>query len=79
MHIKVLGSERCSTCTNLKDKIEKIATDNGLSNITVEKVTDVAQVMGYGVMSTPGIVIDEDVKCAGRIPTDSELKDWLGK
>lgn len=75
-HIKVLGAEHCSTCTKLKEKIEKMAQEKGL-DAKVEKITDIAEVMKYGVMSTPAVVIDEEVKCAGIIPKDKELEKWL--
>ncbi|MCV6598937.1 MAG: thioredoxin family protein, partial [Alphaproteobacteria bacterium] len=65
--IKVLGSDCCSTCSNLKSAIEKIIVDKEV-DATVEKVTDIAEVMKYGVMSTPAVVIDEEVKCSGRSP-----------
>jgi len=75
-NIKVLGSNCCSTCTNLKDKIAKLVADKGIE-ANVEKVTDIVEVMKYGVMSAPAVVIDEEVKCAGRMPKDSELEEWL--
>ncbi|MCP4395300.1 MAG: thioredoxin family protein [Alphaproteobacteria bacterium] len=75
-NIKVLGSENCSTCTNLKDKIAKLVEEKGL-DVKVEKVTDIVEVMKYGVMSSPAVVIDDDVKCAGRLPNDKELDEWL--
>lgn len=74
--IKVLGSDCCSNCTNLKNKIEEIIKENNLS-IDVQKVTDIVEVMKYGVMSAPAVVIDEKVKCSGRIPSDKELNKWL--
>jgi len=74
--IKVLGSECCSSCSNLKDKIAKMAADKGI-DASVEKVTDIVEVMKYGVMSAPAVVIDDEVKCAGRMPKDSELEEWL--
>ena len=75
-NIKVLGSECCSTCTNLKDKIAKMVIEQAI-DAKVEKVTDICEVMKYGVMSAPAVVIDEKVKCAGRTPTDKELNEWL--
>jgi small redox-active disulfide protein 2 len=75
-NIKVLGSECCATCSNLKEKIAQIIKEKGLKT-TVEKITDITEVMSYGVMSTPAVVIDDEVKCAGRIPTDKEIEGWL--
>ncbi|MCT4552192.1 MAG: thioredoxin family protein [Alphaproteobacteria bacterium] len=77
-NIKVLGAEMCSSCSNLKDHIEKFVKDNNVE-ATVEKITDIAVVMSYGVMSAPAVVVDEEVKCFGRSPSDDELKEWILK
>ncbi len=74
--VVVLGSENCVTCTNLKDKIAKMVSDKNIP-AEVSKVTDIVEVMKYGVMSVPGLVIDGQVKCSGRIPSDKELNSWL--
>ena len=74
--IKVLGAEKCSSCTNLKDKVANMIKDQNI-DATVEKITDIAQIMQYGVMSNPAVVVDEQVKCSGRLPSDKELKEWL--
>jgi small redox-active disulfide protein 2 len=74
--IKVLGSEGCKTCTNLKTNIEELVSSNKLE-ANVEKITDIEQIMQMGVMSNPAVVIDGKVKCSGRIPTSKELLDWL--
>lgn len=74
--IKILGSEKCSTCTKLKDKITAMIEAQKL-DASVEKVTDISQVMKYSIMSSPALVIDEEVMCFGRVPSDEELKNWL--
>jgi small redox-active disulfide protein 2 len=74
--IKVLGAEGCSTCTNLKDKIAKMVADKNI-DAEVTKVTDIVEVMKFGVMSSPAVVIDGEVKCSGRLPEDGELEAWL--
>lgn len=76
--IKVLGSDCCTNCTNLKNKIVKLVNEKSLS-IEVEKIIDIVEIMKYGVMSAPAVVIDEKVKCSGRIPSDKELNDWIFK
>lgn len=67
MEIKVLGSG-CAKC----DKLEAIAREAvgrlGLE-ATVEHVTDMEQILGYGVMSTPALVVDGEVRLAGRVPS----------
>jgi small redox-active disulfide protein 2 len=74
-NIKVLGSG-CANCKTTYARIEKAAQDKGVE-ITLEKVEDIAQIMSYGIMSTPGVVIDEKVVHAGRIPDKNKIEGWL--
>ncbi len=73
--IKILGSG-CARCTKLYQAADEAAKALGL-DYHIEKVTDIAQIMGYGVMTTPALVVDGQVKVAGRIPTAEELKQTL--
>lgn len=75
MNIKVLGSG-CSNCTKLYKLTEETARSMGLS-VSIEKVEDMKQIMGYGVMRTPAIVVNEKVKAFGRIPSKDEIKKFL--
>jgi small redox-active disulfide protein 2 len=73
--VKVLGPG----CANCK-RVEQIARNEVAKlgvEATIEKVTDYGQIMGYGVMSTPGLVIDGRVMATGRIPSNQEVADWL--
>lgn len=74
-HFKVLGSG-CKNCANTADLIEQKAKALGVE-VEVEKVTDMAAIMGYGVMSTPGVVIDEKVVHAGGMPTPQAVEEWV--
>ena len=74
--IKVLGAECCSSCNNLKKKIEEKVQKKGL-DIEIEKINDFSEIATYGVMSTPAVVIDEEVKSYGSIPKDKEIDEWL--
>ncbi|MCO4758361.1 MAG: thioredoxin family protein [Oceanospirillaceae bacterium] len=73
--IKVLGTG-CTKCTKTAEVIEKVAGEQAIA-VTVEKETSPEVIMGYGVMSTPAVVIDERVVHSGRIPTQEEVKQWL--
>ena len=72
---KVLGSG-CKNCVNTADLIEMKAKAAGIE-VAVEKVTDMAASMGYGVMSTPGVVIDEKLVHAGGMPTSAQVEEWV--
>jgi len=73
--IKVLGSG-CRNCETTARLIADIAAAKGV-HIELEKVTDMAAILGYGVMSTPGIVIDGKVVHAGGLPKPDDLARWL--
>lgn len=73
--IKVLGSG-CANCENTAKLISEAAKAKGVE-VKIEKVEDMAQIMAYGVMSTPGVVIDETVVHAGGIPDKAKIDSWL--
>jgi small redox-active disulfide protein 2 len=73
--IKVLGSG-CANCKTTLKLIEEIAQARGVS-INLEKVDDMAAILGYGVMSTPGVVIDGKVVHAGGVPDRKKVESWL--
>ncbi len=75
LKVEVLGVG-CSKCKALEEKILSLATKHQL-NIQIEKVTDLNEIMKYGIMMTPGLVIDGILKSYGTIPKDDELLSWL--
>ena len=75
MIIRILGSG-CPKCKLLEENARK-AVDELKIKAEIEKVTDVGEIVDYGVMSTPAIVVDGEVKAYGRIPTVEEIKKWL--
>jgi len=75
LEIKVLGTG-CKTCTNAVKLIETTATEMGVT-VLVIKVEDISEIASYGVMSTPGVVIDNKVVHSGGMPTKQNVKDWL--
>lgn len=74
-NIKVLGTG-CANCRNTIALVEAVAKERGVE-VTLEKVEDLAAIMGYGVMSTPGVVIDGTVVHAGGVPSRSKVEGWL--
>jgi len=75
MKIKVLGSG-CPNCKILEANTKK-ALEELKIKADVEKVTDIAKIMEYGVMSTPALVIDKKVVSYGRVLTSEEIKKFL--
>lgn len=75
MHIKILGSG-CANCVNLEKATRAALAELGL-DAQVTKVTDYAEIAGYGIMSTPGLVVDERVLAYGRVPKAAEIKTLL--
>lgn len=75
MVIKVLGPG-CANCQKLEVLARKAADELGI-DAEVVKVSDFAEIMAYGIMSTPGLVVDEKVKIAGRVPSLDEVKAAL--
>jgi small redox-active disulfide protein 2 len=73
--IKVLGPG-CKRCQATEDMVRAEAAKLGI-DISVEKVTDYAAIAGYGIVSTPGIVIDEKVVHAGGLPKAEDLARWM--
>ena len=55
-----------------------LAAETGV-DATVEKVTDIMEIAGYGVFGTPSVIIDGEVKSVGKIPTKEDVKSWLNK
>ena len=75
MDIKVLGTG-CSNCKNTIALIEQVALAHGVA-VTLEKVQELRDIMGYGVMSTPGVVINGKVVHAGGVPSRDKVEQWL--
>ena len=71
MIIKILGSG-CANCKKLEELARKAVEQLGME-AEIVKVTDIAEIMGYGVMSTPALVVDEDLKLAGRVPSYDDV------
>ena len=77
MEIKILGSG-CARCQSLEKTTKEAITELGI-DATVEKVEDIQKIMEYGVMRTPGLVVNEKVILTGQVPKLAELKELLTK
>ena len=77
MLIKILGGE-CANCERLEKVTREAAQILGL-DAEFEKVTEMAEIMAFGVMTTPALVVDEEVKLAGRVPSADEVAGILQK
>ncbi|MBU4227222.1 TM0996/MTH895 family glutaredoxin-like protein [bacterium] len=75
MKIEILGTG-CPKCKKLHELTEEIISKLGVS-AEIVKVTDINKIIDYGVMVTPALVIDGNVKVAGRMPGKQEITDWI--
>lgn len=74
-NVKVLGTG-CANCKNTVALVEQVAREKNVP-ITLQKVEDLPSIMSYGVMSTPGVVIDEIVVHAGGVPARNKVESWF--
>ena len=74
--VKILGSG-CANCKKLESVAREAAAAAGIE-ADVVKVTDLSAILAYDLLSTPGLVIDDKLVCSGRIPTQAEVRQWLG-
>ncbi len=75
LNIKVLGSG-CANCINLEKLCREVIAENSI-DADIEKVTDYRDIMSYGIMSTPGLIVNGKVVLSGKLPTKSTLTQWL--
>ncbi len=73
--IKILGTG-CPKCNLLFERTNKVISENNM-DCSVEKVEDIMQIMGFGVMMTPALVVDKEVKITGKVPTEDEIKAFI--
>jgi small redox-active disulfide protein 2 len=77
MEVKILGTG-CPKCKNLEKITRDVVESNGY-DATITKVTDIVEIMKYGVMSTPALVVNENVEIKGRVPSADEINEVLKK
>lgn len=73
--IKILGTG-CPKCKRTTSLVEDVVKETGVE-ATIEKVEDIMEIMKYNIMSTPALVINEEVKIKGRVPSKSEITELL--
>jgi small redox-active disulfide protein 2 len=75
VNIKILGSG-CAYCEKLERHVKEAVAEI-YPEATIEKVTQMKDILSYGVMKTPAMVVDEQVKFSGRVPSVEEIKNYL--
>lgn len=75
MKIEILGTG-CAKCKKTKEIVEQAVAELGI-DAEVVKVEDMDAALDYGVMITPAVVVDGDVKVAGKVPTVEKIKEWI--
>lgn len=77
MEIKILGTG-CAKCKTLEKLTREVVDKNGM-NANITKVEDITEIMKYGIMATPALVVNEKVEIKGRVPSTDEIKQVLSK
>jgi small redox-active disulfide protein 2 len=75
MNIKILGSG-CANCKRLEQITRKVIEQQGIQ-AEIEKVTNMVDIMEWPILSTPGLVIENNLVASGRIPTEAEITEWV--
>ena len=77
MKIEILGTG-CAKCKKTKEIIDKVLKETGVE-AEVVKVEDVEKILNYGVMVTPAVVVDGDLKTIGKTPDEKEVRKWISQ
>lgn len=77
MDIKILGPG-CPRCKSLEKLTREVVEQNGI-DATITKIDDIMEIMKYGVMTTPALVVNGKVEIKGRVPTSDEIKQLLNR
>ncbi len=77
MEIKILGPG-CAKCNQVEKIVKEAVAETGV-DARIEHVTDFRKIAGFGVLSTPSVVVDGQVKSVGKIPKKEDVKTWIGK
>ena len=77
MEIKVVGPG-CAKCSKTEKLIREVIKETQ-AVATVEKITDMMQIASYCVFATPSVIVDNQIKCTGKVPKKEDIKKWLGQ
>jgi small redox-active disulfide protein 2 len=75
MEIKVLGTG-CAKCKKLEEMVREVVGELGV-DADIVKISDLNEILEYDIMMTPGLVVNGEVVCSGRIPKKEEIRKWL--
>lgn len=75
MNVKILGTG-CVNCKRVEAIVREVAAEAGLQ-ADVEEVKEIPAILSYGIMHTPGLVVDGELKASGRVPSRAEVAEWL--
>jgi len=77
MEIKILGPG-CVKCNKTEALVREVVAESGVE-AKVDKVSDMMEIATYGILGTPAVIVDGEVKCVGKIPKKEEIQAWIGK
>jgi small redox-active disulfide protein 2 len=77
LSVKILGTG-CKKCQTLENRVRELVAQNNI-DAAVEKVTDIQEIISYGIMMTPGLVVNGKVVSYGIVPKDEQILSWLNK
>ena len=75
LEVKILGPG-CPNCEKLEQMVYKVMADSNIAG-DVEHVRDMAEIANYGIVLTPALVINGEIKVSGRLPRESQMRQWL--
>ena len=75
MRIKILGPG-CARCHQVEQTTKEVVRELGI-DATIDEVKDIKKIMEYPILTTPGLVIDEELVCSGRVPTKAEVTTFI--
>lgn len=78
MNIKIFGPG-CAKCVLLEKNVKDAAKEVNIKDINIEKVSEIEKIIEQGILEMPAIMINENVKATGRIPSVSEIKNWINE